>query len=87
MNGVPLSIASLCLLFQRVCPVVGIEAQTADLPCIFSDSITREVDISPFYLFLESKTVTEIWAEKALQLIREKGVRQDRSQEITQAGF
>ena len=26
-------------------PVVGIEAQAAGLPCLFSDSITREVDI------------------------------------------
>lgn len=68
-------------------PVVGIEAQTADLPCIFSDSITREVDILPSTCFLSLKQSPEIWAEKALQLIREKGVRQDRSQEITQAGF
>ena len=27
-------------------PVVGVEAQCAGLTCLFSDSITREVDIS-----------------------------------------
>lgn len=27
-------------------PVVGIEAQAADLPCFFSDSITREIAIT-----------------------------------------
>ena len=27
-------------------PVVGVEAQTADLPCFFSSSITREIGLS-----------------------------------------
>lgn len=27
-------------------PVVGIEAQAADLPCFFSDSITKEIAIT-----------------------------------------
>lgn len=27
-------------------PVVGVEAQAADLPCVFSDNITREIGLT-----------------------------------------
>lgn len=49
-------------------PVVGVEAQASGLPCIFSDSITRELSITDraHYLSLEQSPVE--WAEQAVTL-------------------
>lgn len=44
-------------------PVVGVEAQTADLPCIFSDSITKEISLSDKTVFLSLKAPQSRWAE------------------------
>lgn len=33
-------------------PVVGVEAQAADLPCIFSDNVTKEIGLSDKASFL-----------------------------------
>lgn len=52
-------------------PVVGVEAQASGLPCIFSDSITRELSITDraHYLSLEQSPVE--WAEQAVILAGE----------------
>lgn len=52
-------------------PVVGVEAQASGLPCIFSDSITRELSITDraHYLSLEQSPVE--WAEQAVTLAGE----------------
>lgn len=52
-------------------PVVGVEAQASGLPCIFSDSITRELSITDraHYLSLEQSPVE--WAEQAVALAGE----------------
>ncbi len=44
-------------------PVVGVEAQTADLPCVFSDSITEEISLSDRTTFLSLKKSKEQWAK------------------------
>ena len=52
-------------------PVVGVEAQASGLPCIFSDSITRELSITDraHYISLEQSPVE--WAEQAVTLAGE----------------
>lgn len=51
-------------------PVVGIEAQTNGLPCVFSDSITSEVNLlEERNLFLDLKLSPIEWAKSLNQLI------------------
>lgn len=44
-------------------PTVGVEAQCTGLPCLMSDTITREVKITENCWFLPLKEKPEIWAE------------------------
>lgn len=44
-------------------PVVGVEAQTADLPCVFSDNITKEISLSDKTFFLSLKASRQHWAQ------------------------
>lgn len=67
-------------------PVVGIEAQSADLPCAFSDDITREVDLLPSTAFIKRENSIEKWVEYILRYAKEH-VRVDRSKEIKAAGY
>lgn len=68
-------------------PVVGVEAQAADLPVLFSDDITDEVNLLPSTVFMSRKLPASVWAEKCLQMICEHKTRTDRSKEIREAGF
>lgn len=67
-------------------PVVGIEAQAADLPCVFSEDITKEVGLLKTTVFLNRKTGIEKWVK---QILRYKGhrVRMNRKAEIVSAGY
>jgi glycosyltransferase involved in cell wall biosynthesis len=67
-------------------PVVGIEAQTSGLPILMSDVITPEVEVTPCVKKLSLKTSPEVWAQTALDMIREHQ-RQDEYQRIVDAGF
>lgn len=49
-------------------PVVGIEAQYADLPCVFSSNITKEVKILDNASFEDIERLEE-WKNKILQMI------------------
>ncbi len=49
-------------------PVVGVEAQAADLPCIFSDSITKEIGFSDKAAFVSLSASKEEW----IKIISEK---------------
>lgn len=58
-------------------PVTGIEAQACGLPCVFADTITREVDVTGKSEFLSLNDSPEIWADHVLKHesdIRESGV-------------
>lgn len=48
-------------------PVTGIEAQASGLPCIFSDTITKEVGITENAEFLSLKESPKLWAERILR--------------------
>lgn len=49
-------------------PLVGVEAQFAGLPCVFSDSISREVQFTKKCCFLGLDQGTEVWAKSVIQL-------------------
>ena len=62
-------------------PVVGIEAQYSNLPCLFSKNITQEVKISSNSFFLDLKDVDE-WVNTI------KGIKiENRSQQIVSDKF
>lgn len=48
-------------------PVVGVEAQANDLPCIFSDSVTKEICFTHKAKFLSLRDDMEKWADAILQ--------------------
>lgn len=57
-------------LFEGL-PVVGVEAQASGLPCIFSDSITRELAITDRAHYLGLDRSPAEWAELAAALAAE----------------
>lgn len=52
-------------------PVVGVEAQAAGVPCIFSDEITPETNVTGEEIFLSLSDSPEKWADVTLS-VREK---------------
>ena len=50
-------------------PVVGVEAQTADLPCVISDSVTREIQILEKTRFVGLREGPKRWAEVISQAL------------------
>lgn len=48
-------------------PVTGVEAQASGLPCIFSDTITKEVGLTDKTEFLSLNESPKTWAEHALK--------------------
>lgn len=64
-------------------PVTVIEAQAAGLPCIISDSITQEVDVSDLVKRLSISNI-EKWVNV---ILKTKNMHLDVSSQIIQAGF
>lgn len=71
-------------LFEGL-PVVGVEAQTAGLPCIFSSEITEEIDIKNC-MFLDLNEEVSTWAKIIVNSV-DGFIRQDTSRDIEEAGF
>ena len=66
-------------------PFTGIEAQANGIPCIFSDTISQELDITNVYNKLSIEENPKIWANKIIEL--NKNGRQDTLEDIRNAGF
>lgn len=49
-------------------PIVGIEAQAAGLPCIFSNEITREAQITENCKFIKLNDPIDIWIKSLIEL-------------------
>lgn len=71
-------------LFEGL-PIVGIEAQTAGLPCFFSDNISKEVKIVNSH-FISLKENGKFWAQQIIN-IHENYKRADVSEEIIKSGY
>ena len=52
-------------------PVVAIEAQASGLPCMLSDSITKEADLVGLVTFLPLSMSSDKWAAKSLEVAEE----------------
>ena len=66
-------------------PVVAIEAQAADLPCVLTDTITDEVKINENVKFLGLHDEPLRWADAVLEFDIERRV--SRKNELTAAGY
>lgn len=67
-------------------PIVGVEAQSSGLPCLFSDRITREADVigNSTFLPIGSEAVMQ-WRDKIVEL--QSFERKDVSEDMRKAGF
>ena len=67
-------------------PVVGIEAQCAGLPILFSDKITKEVKINDNVFFLPIDNAV-VWADKVVSLHEKSSNRENAYMNIIKHGF
>ena len=82
-----LLMAADCFLFPsrwEGLPVTVVEAQASGLPCLISDTITKQVVLSDLVTMLPIDCGTEVWREHLKQI---EFIRKDVSPEIIQAGF
>ena len=63
----------------------SVEAQASGLSCFFSDTITRELEITDLCHFIGLDKAPEEWADIVLKNITIE--RRDMSQEISDAGY
>lgn len=66
-------------------PVVGVEAQAAGLPCVFSTSMTIETKMTQKAKMVSLERNASEWAEIVLKMADQ--IREDSSNEIASAGF
>lgn len=69
-------------------PVVGIEAQTSGLPCVFSDAVTAQADISGHCLFLPLSLSPQAWAQQTMAFLQGRHIDRARAwQNTCAAGY
>ena len=67
-------------------PLVGVEAQANDLPCIFSDTISKEVALTNKTQFVSLQAPTSEWADIVLEKMK-NDVRRDNTQLMTEKHY
>ncbi|MBR2477091.1 MAG: glycosyltransferase family 1 protein [Clostridia bacterium] len=67
-------------------PNVVIEAQATGLPCVISDTITPEADITGLVSYMPLSAATDTWADKVLETV-EKTARKDTSEQFEKEGY
>ena len=67
-------------------PVVGVEAQANDLPCIFSDNITKEIGLSEKAKFISLDDNVNIWTNEIIKEFENKE-RRDNMKLITDNNY
>ena len=67
-------------------PLVGVEAQANDLPCVFSDTISKEVALTDKAQFVSLDTPASEWADIVLNKIK-GDIRRDNTQLMTEKHY
>lgn len=68
-------------------PVVAIEAQTAGLPCLLANTISRESEVSHLVQWLPIDRGVDVWADKIMELKFSSPKRESPLDEIKKAGY
>ena len=68
-------------------PVVGVEAQASGLPCLFSDTITKQAKLIGSTRFLSIKQTPEAWCEKFAEMMEQKNTRENCYDKLLSEGF
>lgn len=68
-------------------PVVGVEAQASDLPCIFSSSITTEIKFTDNVMFLTLDSGIKKWSDEALKILSSPVTRRNMREVIVKKGY
>ena len=72
--------------FHEGLPVTMIEAQAAGVPCLISDTITKEVIITDLVKQVSIKKDAKIWAEKAMEMVS-KYIKENKYDDIIKNGY
>ncbi|MCO1600973.1 glycosyltransferase family 1 protein [Desulfosporosinus nitroreducens] len=67
-------------------PVTGVEAQAVGLPCVFSDSITKEVKLLNETCYVSLAEKPEVWADAIIKIVSSYE-RSDTTNVIREKGF
>ena len=73
--------------FHEGLPVVGVEAQSSGLPIIFSNNITREVEILENVKYVKLEDGAKIWADEINNLLAKENDRKQSFQKVKEKGF